>query len=201
MITPGQRHESTQVAAVLDGIRVSQPGERGRPRKHLAHLIVHKGYSYPACRQLLRRRGIPHIIPERCDQLERKMRRPGQPLGFGAATYRRYDVIQRCVNKFKRWRGIATRYEKRAVNYRTMVVIATLMIWLTLQITGRALGSGGIYGPAIDQICCRHVLHRQPKRFEEGDLFRRFPAWFRPGHDFPYLRKDPTRGDDVPGFL
>jgi transposase len=28
------------------------------------------------------------------------------------------------------WRGIATRYEKRAVNYRAAVVIAALMIWL-----------------------------------------------------------------------
>ena len=28
-------------------------------------------------------------------------------------------------------RGIATRYEKRAANYRAMVVVATLMIWLS----------------------------------------------------------------------
>jgi transposase len=27
-------------------------------------------------------------------------------------------------------RGVATRYDKRAVNYRAMVVIASLMIWL-----------------------------------------------------------------------
>jgi len=26
---------------------------------------------------------------------------------------------------------VATRYEKRAVNYRAMVIIASLMIWLT----------------------------------------------------------------------
>jgi len=30
----------------------------------------------------------------------------------------------------KTWRGIATRYEKRASNYRAIVVIAALMIWL-----------------------------------------------------------------------
>ena len=28
-------------------------------------------------------------------------------------------------------RGIATRYEKRAANYRAMVVVAALMIWLS----------------------------------------------------------------------
>lgn len=51
--------------------------------------------------------------------------------GFNAAAYRRRNVIERCVNKLKQWRGIATRYEKRAVSYRAMVIIATLMLWLT----------------------------------------------------------------------
>ena len=35
------------------------------------------------------------------------------------------------MNRLKQWRGIATRYEKRAANYRAAVVIAGLMIWLT----------------------------------------------------------------------
>ncbi len=39
--------------------------------------------------------------------------------------------IERCVNRLKQWRRIATRYEKRAVNYWAAVVIAALMIWLT----------------------------------------------------------------------
>ncbi len=131
VITPGQRHESTQVTAVLDGIRVLRPGERGRPRKRPSHVIADKGYSYPACRQLLRRRGIRHTIPERRDQRQRRATHPGRPPAFDAATYRRRNVIERCVNKLKQWRGIATRYEKRAVNYQAMVVIAALVIWLT----------------------------------------------------------------------
>jgi transposase len=51
-------------------------------------------------------------------------------LSFDAATYARRNVVERCVNRLKQWRGIATRYEKRAVNYRAAVVIASLMIWL-----------------------------------------------------------------------
>jgi len=35
------------------------------------------------------------------------------------------------MNRLKQWRGVATRYEKRAANYRAMVVIAALMIWLS----------------------------------------------------------------------
>jgi transposase len=40
-------------------------------------------------------------------------------------------VVEWCVNRLKQWRGIATRYEKWAVNYRAMVLIGALMIWLT----------------------------------------------------------------------
>jgi transposase len=131
VITPGQWHESTQMAAVLDGIWVPRPGGRGRSRKRPAHLIADKGYSYPACRQLLRRRGIRHTIPERHDQWKCRATCSGQPPAFDPVMYRRRNVIERCVNKLKQWRGIATRYEKRAVNYRAMVVIAALMLWLT----------------------------------------------------------------------
>jgi transposase len=46
-------------------------------------------------------------------------------------AYRRRNAVERCVNRLKQWRGIATRYEKRAVNYRAaVVVIASLMMWL-----------------------------------------------------------------------
>ena len=51
-------------------------------------------------------------------------------LSFDAATYARRNVVERCVNRLKKWRGIATRYEKRVVNYRAAVVIASLVIWL-----------------------------------------------------------------------
>jgi hypothetical protein len=39
-------------------------------------------------------------------------------------------VVCRHVNQRKQWRGVATRYEKRAVNYRAIVVIASIVIRL-----------------------------------------------------------------------
>ncbi len=128
VVTPGQRHESTQLGAVLDAIRVGRSG-RGRPRKRPDRLLADRGYSYPRCREMLRSRGITHIIPERKDQRER--RRRGRPPEFDREAYRRRNVVERCVNRLKQWRGVATRYEKRAVNYRAMVIIASLIIWLT----------------------------------------------------------------------
>jgi transposase len=55
---------------------------------------------------------------------------PGRPLAFDRAIYARRNVAERCINRLKQWRGLATRYEKRAVTYRAMVVIASMVIWL-----------------------------------------------------------------------
>ena len=131
VLTPGQRHGSTQLERLLDAVRVPRPeGSPGRPRKRPDHLIADRGYSYPSCRELLRRRGISHTVPERKDQRDRRAGRPGRRPSFDREAYRRRNVVERCVNRLKQWRAIATRYEKRAVNYRAMVVIAALMMWL-----------------------------------------------------------------------
>ncbi len=116
---------------MLDAIRVPRLGGAGRPRKRPERLIADRGYSYPSCRKLLRRRGIAHTIPERRDQRERRQGKPGRPPSFDVPTYARRNVVERCVNRLKQWRGVAMRYEKRAINYRAMVVIAALMIWLS----------------------------------------------------------------------
>ncbi len=134
MLTAGQVHDSTQLEPVLDAIRVPRRG-RGRPRKRPARLLADKGYSYRKCRQALKRRKIRHSIPERRDQRAQrraKGRRGGRPPAFDRAAYRRRNVMERCVNRLKQWRGIATRYEKRALNYRALVVIGAIMLWLTV---------------------------------------------------------------------
>jgi transposase len=39
-------------------------------------------------------------------------------------------LVERCANRRKQWRGIATRFDKGALNYRAAVVIASLLLWL-----------------------------------------------------------------------
>jgi len=132
VLTAGQVHESTQLEPVLDAIRV--PRRRGRPRKRPGRLVADKGYSYRRCRRALRRRGIRHVIPERRDQRAQRAAqgaRGGRPPGFDRAAYRGRNAIERCINRLKQFRGLATRYEKRAVNYRALVVLAAIVIWLT----------------------------------------------------------------------
>jgi transposase len=81
----------------------------------------------------LRRRKIRHVIPERKDQKEQRQQkgsRGGRPPTFDRELYRERNWVERCVNRLKQWRRIATRYEKRAQNYLALLTIAATMIWL-----------------------------------------------------------------------
>jgi transposase len=129
LVTTGQRNEAPELGDLLDGIRLARSGGVGRPRNRPGRLLADRGYAHASCRSLLRRRGILHVIPERKDQHERCRR--GRPPEFDREAHRRRNVVERCVNRLKQWRGVATRYEKRVVNYRAMVIFASLMIWLT----------------------------------------------------------------------
>ena len=112
-------------------MRIPRPeGSPGRPRKRPVHLLADRGYIFKSCRRLLRRRAISHTIHECKDQKERREGRLERRPGFDREAYRTRNVVERCVNRLKQWRGVAMRYEKRAVNYRAMVVIAALMMWL-----------------------------------------------------------------------
>ena len=117
-LTPGQRHDSTQVEAVLDRSRVPRRGG-GAPRSRPDRLAGDKGYSYPRVRRALRRRGIPHLIPQRRDQQaqrQAKGRRGGRPPSCDRVQYRRRKVVERCIGRLKQVRRSATRDEKRALN-------------------------------------------------------------------------------------
>ncbi len=133
LLTGGQASDMTHLEPVLDAIAVPRADGRG-VRKHPDQLLADKGYTSRANRELLRKRGIKATIPERDDQLRhRKNRgsRGGRPHAFDRVAYRGRNVVERCFNRLKQWRGVATRYDKLARNYRAGIVLASIFLWTT----------------------------------------------------------------------
>jgi transposase len=128
-LTPGQAGDNPQLLGLLDDIRVATPGP-GRPRQRPDRVIADKAYSHPSTRAALRQRGIAATIPERDDQrARRRARGPGRPYAFDTEIYKNRNVVERCFNRLKQWRGIATRYDKTARNYRGGILLASLVLW------------------------------------------------------------------------
>jgi transposase len=96
-------------------------------------VLADEGYNSRAIRRYLRRRGITATIPERRDQRAHRVRRGssgGRPPAFDRIAYRRRNVVERCFQRLKQYRAIATRYDKTALSYQGMIDLATLVMWL-----------------------------------------------------------------------
>jgi len=132
VLTAGNVHDTTVFAQLIGAVRV-QRNAPVRPRTRPDYLLADKGYSSRANRELLRRRGIAHTIPEPRDQRDNRARRGsagGRPVGFDKARYKRRNVVERGFCQLKRWRGLATRYDCHARNYLGGITLAALLTWL-----------------------------------------------------------------------
>ncbi|WP_373312217.1 IS5 family transposase [Streptomyces aurantiogriseus] len=130
VLTAGQAGDAPAFEQVMARLRV--PRQRGRPRTTPDVVLADKAYSSRAIRKHLRKRGIRAVIPVPADQQAHRLRRGsrgGRPPAFDRETYKNRNTVERCINRLKQWRGIATRYEKTATIYLAGLHIAGIFLW------------------------------------------------------------------------
>jgi transposase len=114
-LTGGERHECKAFIPLMGQVLVARHRDHPFwPRK----MAGDKGYSYPEVRAWLKRYKIQAVIPTRKDQ-------PQDP-NFDKVTYRRRNLVERVVGWFKECRALGTRYEKLAVSYLALWIVAMI---------------------------------------------------------------------------
>lgn len=132
IITGGQHGDSPRFIPLMEMIRIRRRGP-GRPRTRPARTLADKAYSSRANRAYLRTRGIKAVIPIKKDQQANRHKlgsQGGRPPAFDPHAYKDRNTVERCVNKLRQFRAVATRYDKRQLIYQGTIDLASIRIWL-----------------------------------------------------------------------
>jgi transposase len=111
MLTGGQVHDIWGARGLLSSVATP------------ARFLGDKAYDADDIRDYLAAGGSEAVIPSKTN---RKEPRPHDPV-----AYKMRNIIERSFNRLKDWRGIATRYDKKAVNFLAGVCLASAVTyWL-----------------------------------------------------------------------
>jgi len=109
ILTPGQVGDITQAPALLEGRRAQ-------------HVIADTAYDSRALRDTIAAMGATAVIPT---NPTRKHHIP-----HDRVIYRLRNRIERCFNKLKHFRRLATRYDRRAIYFLAFIHLAAASIWM-----------------------------------------------------------------------
>jgi transposase len=110
LITPGQDHDATGVAYLLQDLKCRSV------------VLADKGYDADWIRAQIKAQGATANIPNKSN---RKTLYP-----FRKKLYRQRNLIERFFNKLKQFRRIATRYDKLGATFFAFIQLAAVRIWL-----------------------------------------------------------------------
>ncbi len=125
MLSPGQSHESKSLSEVMKQVDVHGTGDSIPivPAK----LAGDKGYRYDWIDKWLIDEGITPVIPSKQNE-----DRTARPVEFDKPSYRKRAIIEQLIGWLKECRRVATRYEKLARHYLSMVKLSMIGRYLRL---------------------------------------------------------------------
>ena len=102
-------HESRTAEAMLEGVE----GDA---------VIADKAYDSNAIRATVKAAGMKAVIPSN--------RSRKRPIRHDRVLYRKRNRIERCFNKLKHFRRLATRYDHRTCHFLAFLCLAGSMLWM-----------------------------------------------------------------------
>ncbi len=109
ILTAGQRHDITQAKALIAGL----PGD---------HLIADKAFDSDDFRASVDKQGMIAVIPPN--------RSRAQAIAYDKELYKERHLVECFFNKIKQFRRIATRYDKTAASFFSMLCLAAAWVWI-----------------------------------------------------------------------
>lgn len=85
-------------------------------------MIADKGYDTEGVLEKVQELGAIAVVPPKSD---RKVKRE-----YDKELYKERNLIERTFNKLKRFRRIATRYDRKAIYFESFLHLAASLMWL-----------------------------------------------------------------------
>jgi len=109
ILTAGNVNDIVQAEALIRGLS-------------FAKLLADKGYDSDRFRASIAQVGAEAVIPSN--------RSRSQVIPYDKHVYEDRNLVERFFNKIKHFRRIATRYEKTALSFASMLFLVGAVIWL-----------------------------------------------------------------------
>ena len=110
-VTGGTAADSSQALPLIEGIEAE-------------YLLADKAYDTNEIIAEARKSGMDPVIPPKRNRKEKR--------DYDQALYPLRHLVENGFLDFKQWRGVATRYAKRAASYLAICQLRAVMIWSKL---------------------------------------------------------------------
>jgi transposase len=108
MLTGGEVHDSKTALALLEDVDAQG-------------VIADKAYDSNEIRNAIAAEDMVAVIPSRRSRRSR--------IPHDVALYKTRNRIERCFNKLKHFRRVATRFDRRAIYFLAFIYFASAIIW------------------------------------------------------------------------